>query len=121
VRDARRSFSKGHPKRVVVSLVNPASRLGDFAMSTPNPVPAAPSPVLVAAAPALKAALTDLKQLLTTVLTGDPLQIGLRVGPALLIFNGQLQLLLPELATAEQGVVLQQATTSIDNLIAKLP
>ena len=90
-------------------------------MSTPNPVPAAPSPVLVAAAPALKAALGDLKQFLVTVLTGDPMQVPLRVGPALLVLQGQLQLLLPELATAEEGVVLQQATTSIDNLIAKLP
>jgi hypothetical protein len=80
-----------------------------------------PSPELVAASPILKAALQDLKQFLTTTLTGDPLQIPARAAAANLVFIGQLQLLLPGLATAEEGVVLQQATSDIDNLIAKLP
>jgi hypothetical protein len=83
-------------------------------MSTPNPA-------LVAAAPVLKSALTLIEDFLTTVLTGDPMQIPLRAGPALLVLQGKLQLLLPELATAEQAVVLSQATTAINGLIAKLP
>jgi len=80
-----------------------------------------PSPELVAASPALKAALTDLKGAITTILTGDPLQVGLRIGPAVGIFLNQVVLLFPELATAEQGVILTDATTQIDNVIAKLP
>ncbi len=83
-------------------------------MSTPNPA-------LVAASPVLKAALTLVNEFLTTVLTGDPMQIPLRTGPALLVLQGKLQLLLPQLATAEEAVVLQQATASINGLIAKLP
>ena len=83
-------------------------------MSTPNPA-------LVAASPILKSALTLVNEFLTTVLTGDPMQIGLRAGPALLVLQGKLQLLLPQLATAEEAVVLQQATASINGLIAKLP
>lgn len=83
-------------------------------MSTPNPA-------LVAASPVLKAALTLVSEFLTTVLTGDPMQIPLRTGPALLVLQGKLQLLLPQLATAEEAVVLQQATASINGLIAKLP
>ncbi len=90
-------------------------------MSTPNPVPSQPNPALVAASPVLKQALTLINQFLKTVLTGDPMQIPVRTGPALLVLQGQLQLLLPQLATAEEAVVLQQATASIDGLIAKLP
>ena len=83
-------------------------------MSTPNPA-------LLAASPVLKAALGLVNEFLTTVLTGDPLQISLRTGPALLVLQGRLELLLPQLATAEEAVVLQQATASINGLIAKLP
>ena len=83
-------------------------------MSTPNPA-------LLAASPVLKAALGLVNEFLTTVLTGDPMQIPLRTGPALLVLQGKLQLLLPQLATAEEAVVLQQATASINSLIAKLP
>ncbi len=83
-------------------------------MSTPNPA-------LVAAAPALKSALTDLQEMLTTILTGDPAQIGLRAAPAVQIFIGKVTLLWPELATAEQAVVLQDANNAIGKLIAKLP
>ncbi len=80
-----------------------------------------PNPALVAASPVLKAALTLVNEFLTTVLTGDPMQIPLRTGPALLVLQGNLQLLLPQIASAEEGVVLQQATASINGLIAKLP
>lgn len=83
-------------------------------MSTPNPA-------LAAAAPALKSALTNLKTAITTILTGDPMQAGLRAGPAVQILLGQLALEWPELASAEEGVVLQDATGGIDKLIAKLP
>ncbi len=80
-----------------------------------------PSPALVAASPILKAALTLVNEFLTTVLTGDPKEIPLRADSALLVLQGKLQLLLPQLATAEEAVVLQQATASINGLIAKLP
>ena len=83
-------------------------------MSTPNPA-------LVAASPILKAALGDVKDVLTTVLTGDPLQIPARAAAANLVLVGKLQLLLPGLTAAEEGVALQQSTAKIDELIAKLP
>lgn len=83
-------------------------------MSTPNPA-------LAAASPILKAALTLVSEFLTTTLTGDPMQLPLRAAPALLVLQGKLQLLLPQLATAEEAVVLTQATTAINGLIAKLP
>jgi hypothetical protein len=80
-----------------------------------------PSPALVAAAPVLKVALNDLKNCVNTILTGDPAQIPLRTGPAVGIFLNQLALLLPSLATAEEGVVNQDVSSKIDALIAKLP
>ena len=83
-------------------------------MSTPNPA-------LAAASPILKAALTLVSEFLTTTLTGDPMQLPLRAAPALLVLQGKLQLLLPQLATEEEAVVLTQATTAINGLIAKLP
>ena len=49
-----------------------------------------PSPALVAASPILKAALALVNEFLTTVLTGDPMQIPLRTGPALLVLQGKL-------------------------------
>ncbi len=82
--------------------------------------PPAVSPEVKAAAPVLIEALTDVKQFLTTVLTGDPLQIPLRAAPAAQVLLGQLQLLLPALANAEEPVVLQQATSGLDGLISKL-
>jgi hypothetical protein len=82
---------------------------------------ATPSPALVAASPFLKQALTDLKACLTSILTGDPMQIPLRSGPAVAIFLNQIALLEPSLANAEEGVVLQQANSGIDSLISKLP
>lgn len=80
----------------------------------------APNPALVAAAPVLVTALTDMRDALTTILTGDPMQIPLRAGPAAQILLGKLQLLAPELATAEESVVLSQATGGLDSIIAKL-
>jgi hypothetical protein len=89
-------------------------------MSTPNPVPAAPNPALVAAAPILVTALTDVKEAITTILTGDPAQIALRAGPAVQILLAKITLLAPQLASAEEGVALQGATSGLDGLIAKL-
>jgi hypothetical protein len=86
-------------------------------MSTPNP----PTPALVAASPFLKTALTGLKAAINTTLTGDPMQIALRAGPAFSIFLNQLVLLEPSLATAEVGVLNQDLGSKIDGLIAKLP
>lgn len=78
------------------------------------------SPAEIAAAPILIEAFTDLKACLTTILTGDPAQALLRAGPAVQILNGQVTLLLPALAAAEQPVVLQSATGGIDAIITKL-
>jgi len=88
--------------------------------STPSPV-SVPSPALVAASPFLKTALTALKTAVNTTLTGDPMQIPLRAGPALTIFLSQLALLDPSLASAEVGVVNTDLGSKIDGLIAKLP
>jgi hypothetical protein len=90
-------------------------------MSATNPTAPAPSPALVAASPFLKQALTQLKAAVNTTLTGDPLQIGLRAGPAFTIFLSQLALLEPSLAAAEAGAVNQTIGAQIDGLIAKLP
>jgi hypothetical protein len=79
-----------------------------------------PSPILVAAAPTLITALKELQTAINTILTGDPLQIPLRVGPAVAILTGELQLLLPELAIAETGVVQADVNTKIGGLITKL-
>ena len=82
-------------------------------MSTPNPA-------LVAAAPTLISALTLVQQAVTTILTGDPAMIGLRVVPAVAILDNQLTLLFPQLLTAEEAVASTAATSGITKLIAKL-
>lgn len=79
-----------------------------------------PNPALVAAAPILSAALTDVKQAITTILTGDPAQIGLRVAPAIAILDGQLTLLFPDLASAEETVIETDVTSGLDSLITRL-
>jgi hypothetical protein len=75
----------------------------------------------VAASPFLKTALTSLKTAVNTTLTGDPLQIPLRAGPAFTIFLSQLALLEPSLAASEVNVVNTTIGSQIDGLIAKLP
>ena len=90
-------------------------------MSTPNPTTPAPSAALVAASPFLKTALTSLKAAVNTTLTGDPMQTGLRAGPAFGIFLNQLLLLEPSLVSAEEGVINQSIGSQIDSVIAKLP
>jgi hypothetical protein len=82
-------------------------------MSTPNPI-------LKAAAPTLITALTDLQTAINTILTGDPAQIPLRVGPAVAILVGQLQLLLPGLEVAAAGAVQADVNTKIGGLITQL-
>ena len=80
-----------------------------------------PSPVLVAASPYLKQAIADMVAAVTTILTGDPAQIGLRVGPAVAIFVNQVILLEPGVLGAEQGVILTTITNDLNALAAKLP
>ncbi len=80
----------------------------------------APNPALVAAAPTLIQIATDVKQFLNTTLTGDPLQIPARAAAANLVLMGQIQLLFPELAVAEEAVMLNQANTGLDGIINKL-
>lgn len=90
-------------------------------MSTPTPTAPAPSPELVAASPILKQVLTDLKAAISTTLTGDPLQTGVRAGPAFAIFLNQIALMAPGLLSAEEGVLNQDLGSKIDGIIAKLP
>lgn len=82
-------------------------------MSTPNPI-------LKAAAPTLITALQEFQNALNTILTGDPMQIPLRAGPAAAILVSQLTLLLPGLAVAETGVVQADVNAKISGLISKL-
>lgn len=82
-------------------------------MSTPNPA-------LQAAAPVLIQGLASLKQAVTTILTGDPAQLPLRIAPAIAIMDGQLTLLAPSLLGAEQAVLASDATKGIDGIIARL-
>lgn len=82
-------------------------------MSTPNPI-------LKAAGPTLIMALQEFKAAINTILTGDPLQIPMRAGPAAAILVGQLQLLLPGLVVAETGVVQADVNTKIDGLVSQL-
>lgn len=85
-------------------------------MTTP-----APSAALVAASPFLKQALTDVKQCVNTILTGDPMQAGLRAGPAAQILLAKLTLLEPAFLGAEEGALNTTIGSQIDELIAKLP
>jgi hypothetical protein len=78
------------------------------------------NPALVAAAPYILTALTDIETCATTILTGDPAQIGLRADGAFKILLGQLELLLPPLAVSEISVVNQDITTGIDSLKTRL-
>ncbi len=80
----------------------------------------APNPALVAAAPVIISALNDLKQAVTTILTGNPALLPGRIAPAIQILDGQLVLLLPELASAEEPVALAAATGGLDSLIARV-
>lgn len=80
----------------------------------------APSEALVAAAPVLISALTYVQQAVTTILTGDPALLPARIAPADAILAGQLTLLFPELAVAEEGVAASAATSGITGLIGKL-
>lgn len=79
-----------------------------------------PDPILKAAAPILIKAVKDLQAAINTILTGDPLQIPMRAGPAAAILVGQLQLLLPGLVVAETGVVQADVNTKIDGLVSQL-
>ncbi|MDE2104651.1 MAG: hypothetical protein KGL39_45870 [Patescibacteria group bacterium] len=83
--------------------------------------PSAPSPELVAASPFIKQVIADLKAFNNTVFTGDPLQIGLRVGPALGILTNQVILLEPAVLGAEQSVIGQDLNSKLDAIAAKLP
>jgi Transglycosylase SLT domain len=78
------------------------------------------NPVLLAAAPTLVEGIGLLQTALNTILTGDPAQIALRAGPAAAIFIGQVELLLPQLASAEVGAVNTEAQAKLSALATKL-
>jgi len=78
------------------------------------------NPILKAAAPTLIAAIQEFKAAINTILTGDPMQIPMRAGPASAILVGQLQLLLPGLAVAENGAVQLDVNAKLDGLVSQL-
>ena len=80
-----------------------------------------PSPILVAASPYLKQAIGSLQACVSTILTGDPAQIGLRAGPAVAIFVNQVILLEPGILGAEEGVAATTINAQLAALSAKLP
>lgn len=82
-------------------------------MSTPNPA-------LVAAAPTMIAVLEQFQAMVSTITTGDPATALARVEPAAKIFLGQVELLLPGLATAEIGVLNSAVNSNVASLITKL-
>lgn len=82
-------------------------------MSTPNPA-------LVAAAPTLINALQLFETAINTITTGDPATAIARVEPAAKIFLGQLELLLPGLASSEIGVLNSAVNSNVASLITKL-
>ena len=79
-----------------------------------------PNPALVAAAPVLEAVIDEMTTFINTVLTGDPLQIPLRLSGATDIFIGQVKLQFPELVSAEVGVVQTEITGALGGLKSKL-
>ena len=87
---------------------------------TTTTVPAKPDPAFVAAIPTIRAAIADFRTAITTILTGDMALAPARVGPAVGILVNQLALLAPGLLSSEQGALLQDATSGLDGLDAKL-
>lgn len=79
-----------------------------------------PNPALVAAAPVLEAVIDEMIAFVNTVLTGDPVQIPLRLSGATDIFIGQVKLQFPQLVTAEVGVVQSEITGGLAGLKSKL-
>jgi hypothetical protein len=79
-----------------------------------------PNPALIAAVPYLSSAIDELTAFVNTVMTGDPLQIPVRIDAAAKIFAGQVELLAAPLLTAEVGVVQTDITTALAGLKAKL-
>jgi hypothetical protein len=96
-----------------VPISSPTSQPKETSVSTPNPI-------LIAAAPTLIQGVQLLQTAINTILTGDPMQIPLRAGPAAAIFVSQLELLLPGLATAETGAVQTDVNAKLGGLITKL-
>lgn len=78
------------------------------------------NPILKAAAPTLIQAIELVQTALNTILTGDPLQIPMRAGPAAAILVAQLELLLPGLASAETGAVNTDVQAKLAGVITKL-
>lgn len=78
------------------------------------------NPVLQAAAPTLIQGIELFQAALNTILTGDPMQIPLRAGPAAAILVAQLELLLPGLATAEVSAVNTDVQAKLSGLVTKL-
>jgi hypothetical protein len=80
-----------------------------------------PSPILVAASPYLKQAIAAAIAAVNTTMTGPPLEVGLRIGPAFEIFVNQLILLEPGILGAEEGVVATDIVSKLTAVAAKLP
>lgn len=108
------------PLELPSAVSSPHSVHISFQINHPEVSMSTPNPVLVAAAPTLIQAVQLVQAAANTVLTGDPLQIGLRAGPAFAILVSQLELLLPGLATAEVGTVNTDVQARLSALVAKL-
>jgi hypothetical protein len=76
--------------------------------------------LLTAGAPEIIQILKALQSAVSTITTGDPATVGLRIGPAFAIFDGQVALILPSLATAELSAVGASINTGIGGWITKL-
>jgi hypothetical protein len=79
-----------------------------------------PNPALVAAAPVLETVIDEMTTFINTVLTGDPLEIPLRLSGATDVFIGNIKLQFPTLVSAEVGVVQTEITGGLASLKSKL-
>jgi hypothetical protein len=79
-----------------------------------------PNPAFVAAAPIISAVIDEMAAFVSTVLTGDPMQIPLRLDGAAKVFLGNVELQLPALAVAEVSVVKTDILGGLAALKAKV-
>ena len=79
-----------------------------------------PNPAFVAAAPVISTVIDEMILFVTTVLTGDPMQIPLRVDGAAKVFLGNIELQLPVLAVAEVNVVKNDVLGGLLSLKARV-
>lgn len=77
-------------------------------------------PAVVAAVPVISAIIDEMATFVTTVLTGDPTQIPLRLDGAAKVFLGSVELQFPGLAAAEVNVVKTDILGGLASLKARV-